>query len=854
MKNHPVCFPLWAAITGALFAVSDLPAQLIVSSVAGMAAPSGIPAQLAAIQPTSANIAVSPSGAIVFGSNYRIRQIGTDGIIQTIAGTGDSGYSGDGGPALLARIGNIAYPKFDKAGNLYFFDSFRVRRIDVGGTITTIIGTGIRGTLGGDGPPASAQIDALYGMELDSVDNLYLVEGSGTRRLTPDGKIEVFSKGAGGGTSTMDPAGNLYFFQGQSVYRATPDGTVKPFAGQILTGKLTFGNIIAATSDQAGNIYAIEGTNNKIWFMTATGGGPVALTPGGGGLGGDIGVASITSIGGATENSFYITDGVRLRQFFRSTNSVQTLGGKDFLGSADGTPAVNAQLYYPSAIAVSRTGDLYIAETCRIQKIGSDGILATVGGIGNCASSDSVMAVDSRGTVYKIGSQFDTSRYVGVVVAVNADGTTFVVPGTDDVGLAPGASLAVDSSDRLYILASSGLRRWSAAGGMEVLGWEKKLPGNAVPGSMAIDAADRLYIQDANTFAVYRFGADGSSSGIVASFPISPRVFKGVWTVDRVGRVWTQNPFSNGSGGQPISGIQILGNSQVSEVIPCCGHAGDDGPAASARVKSVSAMAAAPNGDVYLLEGGIVRKISGNVPAQAPVISAAGIVNAVSYNSGPIAPGELISIYGSNFGQNGVRAYTPENNSVPITLGNVAVFFNGQHGTVTVATPNQINVFVPYEISAATQVSITVVVDGSSSNTVTVPVSKTAFGLVTADASGSGQGAILNQDATLNSMSNPARAGSVIVLYGTGEGVTTPTLPDGALVLSTPFSLPSAPVSVSIGGQQAKVLYAGAAPFLPTGVLQINAVIPETTPPGVADVVVSIGGVASNQSVTCAVQ
>jgi uncharacterized protein (TIGR03437 family) len=183
----------------------------------------------------------------------------------------------------------------------------------------------------------------------------------------------------------------------------------------------------------------------------------------------------------------------------------------------------------------------------------------------------------------------------------------------------------------------------------------------------------------------------------------------------------------------------------------------------------------------------------------------------------------LISIYGSNFGQSALRSYSVDNNAVPITLGNVAVFFNGQHGTITAVSPNQINVFVPYETAGLQTVSIKVVVDGATSNIVNMPVATTLFALATADASGSGQGAILNEDGSLNGPSNPALTGSIIVLYGTGEGVTTPLLPDGALSISSPFSVPAGPVTVTIDGKQAAVLYGGAAPFLPTGVLQINA-------------------------------
>jgi uncharacterized protein (TIGR03437 family) len=160
---------------------------------------------------------------------------------------------------------------------------------------------------------------------------------------------------------------------------------------------------------------------------------------------------------------------------------------------------------------------------------------------------------------------------------------------------------------------------------------------------------------------------------------------------------------------------------------------------------------------------------------------------------------------------------------------------------------------VPYEIAGNTSVTISVSADYVGSSSITLPVAQSAFGLSTADASGSGQGAILNQDGSYNSDSNPAPVGSVVSLFGTGEGLTTPALPDGALVISTPYSIPNETVTITVGGQPTDVLYAGAAPFLPTGVLQINARIPAGVT-GDAPVLVSIGGISTSRKVTVAVK
>ena len=253
---------------------------------------------------------------------------------------------------------------------------------------------------------------------------------------------------------------------------------------------------------------------------------------------------------------------------------------------------------------------------------------------------------------------------------------------------------------------------------------------------------------------------------------------------------------------------------------------------------------------------GRIRRIHGSPPTVTPSISASGIVNAANLAGGAVAPGELISIFGSNFGPSGLDVAAPQNNFIPAAVNNVHVYFDGPplEGKITARTATQINVFVPYELSGATSTQVIVDVDSVMSAPITVPVAASAFGLSTADSSGSGQGAIFNQDGTYNSHSNPASRGSIVTLFGTGEGVTSPALPDGALVISTPYSMTQAPVTVMFGDQTATIQYAGAAPFLPTGVFQINATIPSGVSPGDLPITVSIAGISTTRTVTVAVQ
>ena len=184
------------------------------------------------------------------------------------------------------------------------------------------------------------------------------------------------------------------------------------------------------------------------------------------------------------------------------------------------------------------------------------------------------------------------------------------------------------------------------------------------------------------------------------------------------------------------------------------------------------------------------------------------------------------------------------------------VLFGNFDGAITAVGPNQINVFVPYSVpvGSVSMQTVRAQVDGAVSNAVTVPLVAAAPGLATADQSGTGQGAILNQDSTVNSDGNPASRGSIVSFFGTGEGMVAPALSLGEFTISTPYSTPTQSVTVTIGGQPAEVTYAGEAPYLPVGVFQINARIPNGVSAGDLPVAVSVGTIGTTQIVTVAVK
>ena len=211
-----------------------------------------------------------------------------------------------------------------------------------------------------------------------------------------------------------------------------------------------------------------------------------------------------------------------------------------------------------------------------------------------------------------------------------------------------------------------------------------------------------------------------------------------------------------------------------------------------------------------------------------PHITAAGIGNAASYESGFVSPGEIIVIYGTGFGPSLLASMqlTPDGQYVTTELSGVRVLFDGYPSPMVYAVENQVSAVVPYFIAGNPTTGIQVEYEGRVSKTVTLPVRDCAPGILTLDGSGQGQGAILNLDYSVNGPSNPIEKGSYVMIYATGGGVMVPPAEDGQIVTSN-YPEISLPVKVFIGGVQAEVTYAGAAPWLINGAIQLNAKVPE---------------------------
>ncbi len=234
----------------------------------------------------------------------------------------------------------------------------------------------------------------------------------------------------------------------------------------------------------------------------------------------------------------------------------------------------------------------------------------------------------------------------------------------------------------------------------------------------------------------------------------------------------------------------------------------------------------------------------------APSAATAGLVNGASAKTGPLAPGAIFVLYGARLGPAALTTLTLDaQGRVATTLAGTRILFDGVAAPLIYTSGGQLSGIVPYAVAGKANVSLVPEYNGVRGNPVTVAVASAAPAFFTVDFSGQNQVAALNENGSVNSAANPAEAGRLIVLYGTGGGTFRTQPVDGA-VIGAPLPEFLAPLSVTIGGLEAETLYAGPAPGLVSGVVQINARIPAGVAPGDRVAVVVRSGVGSAQIVS----
>lgn len=944
---------IWARVSlGVFCAAAAWGQQYLISTVAGGAAP---PTPAAANRTSIGDpprVATDSSGNVYFGSLHSIFRVDPSGTLTRVAGNGRSGYSGDGGPAGTAQFQSPDGIAIDGAGNIFVADrTANVIRKIAGGVVTTYAGTGLTGYLGDGGPAASAQFNGPTGLAVDSAGHLYVADtgNSVVRKIGSDGNISTIAGSGPAGYNgdgipavsaalnvpqglALDAGGNLYIADTDNhrIRQVSPGGVISTVAGTGLAtysgdnvggtgisassgdgGPATQSSVVLPTGvavDPAGNLYIADYGNSKIRVVSkgiirSIAGNADGVNPVDGETAVSIRLNGPTGVAVDPTGNVYLTEGSigsgsgLAKGDFRvwrisSLGVFSTAAGNGSASySGDGAPAAVAQLNVPGSVAVDAAGNVYVADTFnhRIRKISSAGAISTVAGTGVAGySGDGGLAVNAQingpmgVAADAFGDLFIADTGNNRIRKVTNTGIMYTVVGNGnagffgDGGLGPLAALhapqsvAVDPAGNLYIADTANHRVRTATQTLIVQtlagtghGGFSGDNGPAIdaqlnsPSSVALDGAGNVYIADRDNGrirVVSRSGTITTAAGSAQAAGIGdggPAIAAQIAApqgivVDGAGDVFISDTghnrireiFSNGSI------VTIAGNGN------CC-YQGDGGPAANAQLNAPMALALDANGNIFVADSanGAIRAIQPANPN--PAITA--VVNAASNGAGPIAPGEVVVIYGSGLGPPQLAAQHLDSGGLVSTqLAGTTVTFNGTPAPLIYASNSQVSAAVPFGVSGDT-VEVAVQYQGQAAAGATVGVSAAAPALFTVDSSGSGQVLAINQDGFPNTSERGAQTASIITLYATGAGQTSPPGVDGQLS-GTVLPAPLLPVSVSIGGKPAALLSAAGAPGSVAGVLQIQVQVPTGIPTGTTvPVVLQAGDFSSPTGVTISI-
>ena len=470
--------------------------------------------------------------------NHRVRKVDPKGYISTFAGIGEAGFSGDEGPAVKARLNLPSGVVVDKKGNLYISDrsNDRIRVVDKKGVIRTYAGSGVAGFQGDAGPALKAQLDKPFGIALDETKNLYIADRNNNRvrKVSPDGIITTVA-GDGG-----------FFFMGDNgpAYRAS----VAAPTGVAL--------------DSKGNLYIADRNNNRVRVVDRTGMIRTVVGTGQQDYNGDSEVARETNLYlpfGLTVDSndnLLVIDRshYRIRRIDPKSGQVETVAGNGVkLFAGDGGPATGATLSFPHGMSVDKKDNLIFSDKghFRIRKITPDGIINTIGGNG------------LRGNVGDNIPALEANFYNVTTIVQNPKGDMFMASPSGFVSL---------------------IRRFDSKGIIHDF----------------IDTATPKY-REAISNSKYKGLVQKGAVATITQF--SDIVF------DPNGNLFTSDRLNH-----QIRKIDTEGNVSTIAGTGDSDHYGDNGPALEAAFRDPNALASDSEGNIYIADtaNNLIRKIDTN--------------------------------------------------------------------------------------------------------------------------------------------------------------------------------------------------------------------------------------------------
>ena len=658
----------------------------------------GGPAASAAVTAVS-GLAADRNGNLYIADTWsdRIRVIDTGGMISTIAGTGEAGRSGDGGPAVEARLNLPNGVAVDDLGNVYIADTDNhlVRRVDASGTITTFAGSGDRGDSGDGGPATEAQLSEPHAVAIDGSGNVFIADSwnHAVRKVDPNGIITTVagtpSRGGGTGTETevsisrpralaIGPSGDVYIADawGDQVLRIDDAGRVSVLVG---LGQREFRYTRDVAVDATGSAYVALSAPPRVVKVSPSGLVMPFAGTGLHGFSGDGGPALNARFAGPSavatddDGNVYIADTFNHRiRMVDSGGTVRTVAGTGAKGfGGDGGPATSARFHYPAGLAAGADGAIYVADRWnnRIRKIDSAGIVTTIAGNGRTGGTEpgvpAILAplrrpesvdVDSAGRVY-----FPDAWTRRVYMVDNA-GILRVAAGSGELGAGGDGGPATDAS----------------------LG---------MPQDVAISDTDTLYIADSFSDLIRKVTSDGVITTIAGT----------------------------GEGG----------------------YNGDGSPATDFHLRFPTRVAAYSDRKVLVLDAlnHRVRLLTAEIPL--PAVSS--VLNGASHSAG-LAPGSVAVIQGADLSSyESAATALPRSAPLPTSLLGTSVIVTEasesgatrrEAGLYSVS-PTEIRFHVP-ERTLPGQVMVTVQHGGALSEPVEVQVSRVAPGLFSANGDGRG--------------------------------------------------------------------------------------------------------------------
>ena len=852
--------------------------EYVVTTVAGGGAPPlKSMAALSLVGQVSA-VAVDPAGNVYFAAENCVFKVSSTGEMTRVAGIGRPGYAGDGGAAVNAQLSVIGGLAFDPNSNLLIADSGNavIRKVTPDGAITTVPGSAVYPGQGVTPPNSSIAVAPSGEIYISNAasDSVWKLSNAGTiSRFAGNTNPDPTNLGDGGTAVlasiesprgvAIDGLGNVYIAQGARVRRVSPTGIITTVAGTGVAGdtgdsgpatQARLSNVRAIAADLSGVLYIAELTRvRKVsldGMINTIAGGSLTGPPGDGGPATSAVLTRASSVALAPSGDLYIADNQRLRHVFSSPGTIETIEGNGLTYTDDSGPATSSRLTDPSGVAVDTGGNVYIADNgSRIRKVSPTGTITTYAGRetpgdsgdGGPASAAQIfvgpvtgMAVNAAGDLF-VADDLDLA-----VRKISAQGTISTIAGPGGALNILSYGLAIDGNANLYIPNANNLDilRVDSSGNITEFANRLKLGLNQ-PYAIATDGADNVYVSYVNAVGITKFTPGGDAT------QLAPSIFNDMpMTVDTVGNIYA---FS------PQGFVKITPDGRTAAIAgPAYQFPVDGAPALTGATMTPQALAVDKGGNVFIADSGAnaVFKLS---PAKGPLPPAvAAVVHSAMGLTVPLAPGLIVTLYGAGMGPSQlVTAQLNPAGLVATELGGAQILFDGKPAPLVYVSENQSAAIVPYEVSGSTV--ITLRYGGQTSAPMTLPVAVASPGIFTADSSGVGQAAALNQDGSLNSATRPAAIGDVVTFFGTGEGQTKPPGVDGILD-SLPLPSPLLPVTLTIGGQPADVLYAGGAYGEVAGVIQINARIPQGIKTDAAVfLVLQIGDIQAPQPVSIAV-